>query len=248
MEEEVKEQPQAEEQSQATEEQAAQDSKQAQSENDERANWQRIRAEKKTWEEEKRRLQQEADYYRLMAEKKAETPAQKEAVQQMSDADILSQMDDDDWATAKAVKSTASALQREIEALKKEREEEKKRNAEEKRQRELARIKAERADIAQVCSDENLAWLEYKYPEEAAAIASCGDDAKKLTLAYSFLKKMMPNPQAEKDRVKVEANASKPKPMQGMPNPVPDSNAPHMLSREQKDQIWKRAQQYANSW
>lgn len=65
-------------------------------------------------------------------------------------------------------------------------------------------------DFNQVCSSENLDYLEFHYPEVASAFKRAPEDFDKWSSIYKAVKRFVPNLDSRKDQQKAEKNLSKP--------------------------------------
>jgi hypothetical protein len=125
----------------------------------------------------------------------------------------------------------------------------------EKRQRELEseRMAQEQAnyptklvqtfsDFNQVCSTENLDYLEYHYPEIAEGMKLAPDGYNKWAAIYKAVKKFVPNTDTKRDIGKAEKNLNKP---QSMSTGMTQNNAgapPVRLDAARRQANWERMQ------
>lgn len=72
-------------------------------------------------------------------------------------------------------------------------------------------------DFSQVCSQENLDYLDYHYPEISRPLQRLGDGYDKWHDTYHAVKKLIPNhSSAKKEALRAEVNTNKPKSMSSM--------------------------------
>ena len=94
------------------------------------------------------------------------------------------------------------------------REEQKEKERVEREFRELPqRLKSNFRDFDDLCTTENLDYLEYHYPEVAHPYKQLPDSYEKWEGLYKALKKFIPNKNAVNDSKKMEKNLSKPQAM-----------------------------------
>ena len=72
------------------------------------------------------------------------------------------------------------------------------------------RLTATFNDFGQVCNEENLDYLEYHYPEVAAAFKQAPEGYDKWASIYKAVKRFVPNTDSRKDAAKAERNLNKP--------------------------------------
>jgi len=99
-------------------------------------------------------------------------------------------------------------------------------------------------DFNQVCTTENLDYLEYHYPEVAQAFKYAPDGFDKWSAVYKAVKRFVPNPDSKKDVAKAERNLSKP---QSMSVSAPSGGGtsttpPTRLDEQRRADNWKRMQ------
>lgn len=123
---------------------------------------------------------------------------------------------------------------------------ERKRDAIERQQREAQeapqRIAQAMPDFHQVCSAENVDYLEYHYPEVAAAFNYMPDGFDKWSTVYKAVKKLVPNTDSRRDQSKAEKNFNKPQAMSIAGKTQVGDTAPQMLDDARKQANWARMQ------
>lgn len=95
-------------------------------------------------------------------------------------------------------------------------------------------------DFNQVCSSDNLDYLDYHYPEISKAFQHMPDGYDKWAAVYKSVKRFVPNTDTKRDQAKVERNLSKP---QSGQSTITDSGTNIIPS--QKALEAKRAENYA---
>ncbi len=98
-------------------------------------------------------------------------------------------------------------------------------------------------DFNQVCTTENLDYLEYHYPELAAPFKHMPDGFDKWASIYKAVKRFVPNPDSKKDMQKMEKNLAKPQSSSSPGNSQAGSEMPSArLTEERKAANWARMQ------
>jgi hypothetical protein len=128
------------------------------------------------------------------------------------------------------------------EALESERREREKERLERERAEFPQRIAAAFPDFQEVCSSENIDYLEYHYPEVAAAFKGLPDSFDKWANIYKAVKRFIPNSKSNKDAAKAEKNFNKPQSM-SIPGLTPTGDsAPINLDEKRRQDNWQRMQ------
>jgi len=98
-------------------------------------------------------------------------------------------------------------------------------------------------DFNQVCTTENLDYLEYHYPEVAEAFKYVPDGYNKWASVYQAVKRFVPNVDSKKDVKRAEANFNKP---QSASSPsvtqTGEAMSPSRLDEQRKAANWQRMQ------
>lgn len=201
-------------------------------ENLEDVNWKKFREERA----EDRRKREEADQRaRKSQEEAAALKAAMDALlnkqqpqQQESDPDF----DDEETRISKRVDAAFAARERQYE--------------EQRRQEEQkyfpTRLKQSMPDFDNVCSTENLDYLEYHHPAIAKSFGQMHDGFEKWAGIYDVVKKLVPNTDSKRDMMKAEKNLAKP---QSMTRPGMGSTGdgpPQILDAARKAENYKRMQ------
>lgn len=117
---------------------------------------------------------------------------------------------------------------------------------EQKRQKEQAELPQKLAstykDFNQVCSSENLDYLEYHYPEVARAFRNQPDGFEKWADIYSAVKRFVPNIDNKKEHAKAEKNFNKPQSMAVSGATQTGDSAPVHLDDKRRSDNWARMQ------
>lgn len=98
-------------------------------------------------------------------------------------------------------------------------------------------------DFNQVCTTENLDYLDYHYPEVARAFRHAPDGFDKWSDIYKAVKRFVPNTDSKKDQKKAEANFNKPQSISNIgASPMGKTGTPHILDESKKAANWERMQ------
>lgn len=125
-------------------------------------------------------------------------------------------------------------------------EAEKRRVDEERRQKEHAelpnKLVSTYKDFNQVCSEDNLDYLEYHYPEVASAFKHVPDSFDKWASVYQAVKRFVPNTDSKKDQNRAEKNLNKPQSMSISGVSQTGDSAPMQLDEKRKSDNYARMQ------
>lgn len=117
---------------------------------------------------------------------------------------------------------------------------------EDRRQREQQelpqRLASTYSDFNEVCSAENIDYLEYHYPEVAAAFAHVPHGYDKWTSIYKAIKRFIPNANSRKDQAKAEKNFNKPQSMAVPGATQVGDTAPMKIDDKRRQDNWARMQ------
>ena len=97
-------------------------------------------------------------------------------------------------------------------------------------------------DFSQVCSDENMDYLKFHYPEVAAGYKHAPDTFETWANIYKAMKKFVPNPDSRKDQARIEKNLAKPQSMSVPGSTQTGDHAPSDLSDKRRADNWARMQ------
>lgn len=138
--------------------------------------------------------------------------------------------------------SEEQKIERKVNELLAKKEEQYRREQAEYEQREYPnRIKRDFPDFAQVCSQENLDYLDFHYPEISRPLQRLAEGYDKWHDTYHAVKKLIPNHStARKEAVRADINSQKPKSMSS-PGPSPTG--------EKARETWQEAEsRRAENW
>lgn len=193
-------------------------------------NWRNFR------EERKKQRQETEEAKKIAAQKESEARALKEAMEALLNKPAIQtndiQEEPDEKESIK--KLIADALADERRRVEKERMD--------REARELPnRIQANMKDFHEVCSAENVDYLEYHYPEITAGFKYMPDGYEKWEAIYKSVKRLIPNAQvSNKDKAKAERNMMKPQSISVAGVTSTGDMAPQMLTDQKKMDNWKR--------
>jgi hypothetical protein len=200
-----------------------------QQENPQERNWKLFREQR----EKERREKLEAE--RLAAQKAKEAEALKAALEAVvnkpSSQTYQEEISDED----KLKKTVAEILAKERQ---KEEEERKLREQQQLPQR----IKENYPDFESVCTNENMDYLQYHYPEVASAFKYAPDNYETWSSVYKAIKRFVPNVDGKKEQAKAQNNLTKPQSI-AKPGATPTGDsAPQFLDEKRRAENWKRMQ------
>lgn len=203
-----------------------------QSETIEQINWKKFREQREI-----ERKQKEAAEKRAI-EKSAEAEALKAAMESLLNKQPNNQVNnqfDEESDEQKLKKLVSIAL-----------EEKEKQYEEQRRQREQQEFPQKLAtaykDFNQVCTTDNLDYLEYHYPEVAAGFKYMPDGFDKWSAVYQAVKRFVTNTDNKKDQKKAEQNFNKPQSMAVSGVTQTGDSAPIMLDDKRKADNYARMQ------
>jgi hypothetical protein len=202
-------------------------------ENEQEKNWKKFReqreVERKQLEEERKRAKQ----------KEEEAAALKAAMDALLNKPVNSMPIHDQYQE----ESEDEKIQKKVEAALLERE---RKLEDERRKKEQAEmpIKLNQAykDFDQVCSAENLDYIEYHYPEVATPFKHMPNSFEKWASIYQAIKRFVPNTDSKKDQKKAEKNFTKPQAMSAAGATQTGDQAPIMIDDKKRADNWARMQ------
>lgn len=193
-------------------------------------NWKKFREER---EKERKQL---ADERKRREEAEKQAAAMKSMVEAITnkpttDVYIPDQDEDED-----RVKKLVSAELQKIEAKRQE----------EQRTRDQAELPHKLAqtypNFSEVCSDENLDYIQYHYPEIYNTFKVAPDSFDKWGNVYKAVKRLVPNPSSQRDEKKIEQNLKKPQSI-SLPGVASTSESiPYKLDEKRRADNWARIQ------
>ncbi len=198
----------------------------------EQINWKKFREAR----EQERKAKEQSD--RDLAKKTEEATALKAAM----DA-LLNRQQSQPSQSSNEDESDEDRLQKRIDEALAKRD---RQYAEEKKQVEQRefpqRLASTFSDFDQVCSAENLDYLEYHYPEVAAPYKHLPDGFDKWASVYKAVKRFVPNPSSKKDQNSAEKNFNKPQSMAVSGTTQTTDSAPMNLDDKRRQDNWSRMQ------
>jgi hypothetical protein len=103
-------------------------------------------------------------------------------------------------------------------------------------------------DFNQVCTTENLDYLEYHYPEVAVGYKHMPESFEKWAAIYKSIKRFIPNTESKKDSKKADQNMVKPRSMSSPTvSPGGEGKSPNVLTEERRAANWERMQRLLKS-
>lgn len=207
-------------------------------ETEQQINWKKFREQREI-----ERKQKEAAEKRAQ-EKEAEAQALKAAMDALLNKPAQrNYQNDNHYESQDDELSEDDRIQKKVEAAIAAKE---KQYAESQRQRELQeypqRLNNDFRDFNQVCTPENLDYLEYHYPEVASAFKYAPEGYDKWASIYKAVKRFIPNSGSGKEAKKAAENFNKPQSM-AVPGSTPTGDtAPMMLDDKRRADNWARMQ------
>jgi hypothetical protein len=201
----------------------------------EQINWRKFREQREI--ERKQKLEAE----RKAAEKEVEASALKAAMDAIlnkkshDSSTVHEEVDEEETEDQRIEKKINAAIQIREQQLE-----------EKQRQREAAeypqKLVSAYKDFNQVCSADNLDYLEYHYPEIAKAFGHMPDGFDKWASVYQAVKRFVPNTESKKEQAKAERNFAKPQSMAVSGATQTGDNAPIYLDDKRRSDNWARMQ------
>jgi hypothetical protein len=197
----------------------------------EEVNWRKFRQQR----EEERKQKDEAVKY--AQKKEEETAALKLAMEALVNKPSRQQDNEEEISEDQRIDLM-------VERKLKQREDHNEKIRAEKEYKELPqKLKKTYSDFDDLCTPENLDYLEYHYPEVATPYKHMADSFEKWQGLYQAVKKFIPNKNSVKDAKKMEANLAKP---QAMSRPGATQTGDHapttQLTDERRQANWERMQ------
>jgi len=203
------------------------------------ANWRKFREQREIERKEKEAAEKRA------REKEEEAKALKEAMDALlNKSQPKTYQNDNHYDNQNDQElSQEEIIRREVKAAiaVKEQEYEKLRREQELREY-PTKLQRDFSDFSQVCTAENLDYLEFHYPEVANAFKYAPDGYDKWANIYKAVKRFIPNSTNSKDAKKAQNNFNKPQSM-AVPGAAPTGdNAPIYLDDKRRADNWARMQ------
>lgn len=128
------------------------------------------------------------------------------------------------------------------EAINKQRAKDEDERKERERKEYPSRLMQSHPDFNQICSTENLDYIDYHYPEVSKALQHMPDGFDKWDSIYKAVKRFVPNTDSKKDQRKAESNYNKPQAMSVPGRTQTGDSAPHQLDEKRRAENWARMQ------
>jgi len=222
-------------QQQNTTSNAAPDASKAPEESQEQINWRKFRQER----EKERKAKEESD--RRAEAKEAEANALKAAMEAL----LNKQSTPHPHPNLDDIEETEEQrIDRRVhQALEKDRQ----RQDKERNEREVKELPQKLAstfsDFNQVCTQDNLDYLEFHYPEVARRFKNAPESFETWADFYKVIKRFVPNTDSRKDQAKMEKNLMKPQSMSGAGMTQTGDQAPAKnLDEKRRSDNWARMQ------
>lgn len=198
-------------------------------------NWKKFKAER----QKDRELKDE--YAKRAAEKEAEASALKAAMEAILNKQSTNSVRHGNTYENDNEETEEQRIDRKVNELLTKKEAEYERRRLEKEQQEYPqRLVQTHSDFNQVCNAENIDYLEYHYPEVAAAFKHMPDNYEKWSTVYKAVKRFVPNTDTRKDTAKMEKNLSKPQSMSSTGTSQSGNITPIRLDEARKKANWER--------
>jgi hypothetical protein len=199
--------------------------------------WKKFKEKRKQERLHAEKLAKEAEEAkRAAALKEQEALAIKQAMEALLDRSQNSQYKEDLDETEE------QRIQRKVNEAFEARERQRRKEEEEREKREWPqRLASTYRDFEEVCSPENVDYLEFHHPEIVEPYRYLPEGYEKWKMIYNAVKKYVPNhAHAKKDQVKAEKNMSKPQSMNVAGLTQTGDSAPQMLTDKKRDANWSR--------
>lgn len=201
-------------------------------ENPTQINWRKFREAREI----ERKQKEEAE--RIARQKAEEAEALKAALEAMVDKKVQPQRNE-----YEEEETEDQRIQKKVEAALLDRE---RKLEDERRKREQVELPKKLAstysDFNQVCSADNLDYLEFHYPEIAAPFKYMPDGFDKWSAVYQTVKRLVPNTDSKRDQKKAEKNFNKPQSMSVAGVTQTGDSAPMQLDDKRRADNWARMQ------
>lgn len=206
-------------------------------ETEQQINWRRFREQQK---EERKALAQEKKM-RAEAETKAqEERARAEAIAKALESVVDKRSSDDSSSLEDSSDERVKA------AVSKAIQERFAQEDADRRKRDLTempdRLRKTFPDFSIVCSEENVDWLKFNFPEVERALGAQPDGFDKWADVYHTIKKLVPNNRGKEASNKIEKNLSRPQSMSVSGITQTGDSAPQQLDDKRRSDNWARMQ------
>lgn len=196
----------------------------------EQVNWRKYRLER----EQERKAKQEAE--ELARKKQEENIALQKALEAIVNKPVQHQQEEE-------YESEESKIEKKVTEALAKREQQYQRERAEREQQELPkRLQSDFKDFSQICTEENLDYLQYHFPEIANAYKHMPENYEKWEGIYKVLKRFIPNKDSGKESKKAEANLSKPGALSRPGMTQTGDHAPVIMDDAKRAANWERMQ------
>lgn len=203
-------------------------------ESEKEINWRKFRQQREV----ERKQKEEAE--KVAAEERAKAEAMKAALDALLNKPSPSPQSNYQYEE----ETEEQKIDKRVNALLAQREAEYERQRQEREKAEFPqKLNQTYNDFNQVCTTENLDYLEYHYPEVAGAYKQLPDSFDKWSGIYKALKRFVPNLDGKKEANKATQNLHKPQSMATPTTTQEGKNVfPNRISDEKKAENWARMQ------
>lgn len=231
--EEIKSKPEEQKPESTKSQQAPEASKSPVEETQEQINWRKFRQER----EKERREKAEAD--KRLAEKEKEAAALKSAME----AVLNKQQAQPQTSSDEPDETEDQRLQKKVDKIFEERVRQYDLKRQQQEAAELPKKLSETFhDFNQVCSQENIDYIEYKHPRIWKVFKNSTGDFEAWAGLYDTIKTLVPNPDSRKEQARIEKNLSKPQSMSIPGITQTGDHAPTELTEKRRQENWARMQ------
>jgi hypothetical protein len=197
-------------------------------------NWRKFRQER----EKERKEKEEAE--KRAAKHSAEASAMKAAMEAMINSNKATPSaardeEEEESEEARIDRKVMQALERQKQSYEKERQEREKAELPQTLQKTYP-------DFNNVCTTENLDYLEFHYPEVIAGYKDAKDSVDKWANVYKLVKRFVPNTDSKRDVAKMEKNLAKPQSMSVSGVTQTGDQTPVNNSDKKRQDNWARMQ------
>lgn len=197
-------------------------------------NWKQFREQRKI----EREKAQEAE---LRAQQKAEeAEALRKALEAVVDKPSKKSYSGDYY---EGTEEETDEIEKKLEQMIEERE---RKRDEERQKREMAELPQRLArdfnDFERICSQENLDYFEYHYPEVAAPFKYMPDNYEKWSSIYKAVNRFMPEVKNKNAEKRAQQNLSKPRSSSAPGAEQTSDGAPMILDEKRREANWQRMQ------
>jgi hypothetical protein len=199
------------------------------------------------WKKFKEARQKEREHAEAMSKKAQEKEAEAAALKLAMEA-MLNKPQRQQQEEYVEEETEDQRMDRKVNALLSKREAEQEKNRRQQEQQNLPNVLAQHMpDFNQVCSTENLDYLDYHYPEVAKAFNYMPDNVEKWSSVYKAVKRFVPNTDTKKDIAKMNQNMNKPQSLSSPGTTQPGIQSPVKLDEARREANWARMQKTLKS-